>query len=72
MKDEFTPLPKSVRHGASALQTDRYSEEVIIECNKLHDARLGWSLEFPSLYLNVKRLPESHFGPASTLWHIPK
>lgn len=71
MKPEFQELPKSVRHGGSQLQTDRYSEEAISEMNHEHDSKYGFSFDCQTVYTNVHRLPESFFGDVRDLWKQP-
>lgn len=39
-----------------------FSTEGILEANRRHDRHYGWSFEFPSLYTNLARLPETTIG----------
>jgi len=50
------------------LVVGEYSVDQIKAMNRRHDENMGWSPQFMSVYLNPRRLPESYFGPAETLW----
>lgn len=39
-----------------------FTPEEILEANRRHDRYYGWSFEFPSLYTNLARLPETTLG----------
>jgi len=56
------------RHGERPLQTNRYSEQVILEMNLEHDRKMGWSKDSPTIYQNVSRRPEAYFGSIKDLW----
>lgn len=64
-------IPKQFRNGAAPLQTNRYSEEMILKQNQEHDSKYGFSMDCQTVYTNTHRLPESYFGKLCDLWRQP-
>lgn len=65
------PQPHVNRHGVQGLQTNRYSELEIEAFNRSHDSKMGWSQQFPNLYLNIDRHPETFNGSVKDAWNKP-
>lgn len=54
--DELTQLANAKGSGA-------FSEQEILAANRRHDRYYGWSFEWPGIYANALRLPETTVGP---------
>jgi hypothetical protein len=52
------------------LETGNYSEAEILEFNRRHDLRYGWSFSDIQSYHNPRRLPETVFGPIERYWEL--
>ena len=51
------------RHQADApLVCEVFTEREILDANRRHDERYGWSARFPKCYFNPRRLPETVIG----------
>lgn len=64
-------MPRTVRNGGTPSPTNGFSEEEIERFNWEHDLRNGFSFEFPTVFFNPRRLPETFCGPISELWNRP-
>ncbi len=56
------------RPDNSPLVVGVYSAEQILVANGRHDARNGWTKEFPAIFTNLKRFPETVVGSIFDFW----
>ena len=68
MLHEHRIMDRHNRNGGGELIVGAYSEEQLIAFNQKHDREMGFTFEFPTIYFNVRRLPESSFLPPEKLW----
>lgn len=66
-------MQREFRHGGGETpRSSAFTQEQIELANAEHDRRMGFSFALPTIYTNPNRHPETHVGPAETLWQNEK